>query len=325
MKNPLLNDITDPRQLLNNCIQESSVPGRPADYKGKVRDIYYLPDDKMAIVATDRISAFDHIFAEPIPFKGQLLNRLAWHGFKQVSSICRHHVLDVPHPNVTIARKCSPLPVEVVIRGFLSGHAWRVYKEGGRELSGVKLPDGLREHEAFEQPILTPTTKAHEGHDLDIPEDEIIRQNLVSRELWTRIRETAFALFQKGSQIAREKGLLLVDTKYEFGLYQDELVLIDEVHTTDSSRYFYADGYQERLERGESQKQLSKEFLREWLIDNGYHNSLDRELPALPDELRISIYRRYRELYEKLTGEEFEPVPTAGFNRYLAELLHSRM
>ncbi|MDG5767186.1 phosphoribosylaminoimidazolesuccinocarboxamide synthase [Balneolales bacterium ANBcel1] len=316
-----MKDFTDTRQLLDNCIRESHLPGRPADYRGKVRDIYHLPENQMAIVATDRISAFDHIFAEPIPFKGQLLNQLAWYGFRRVSSICPHHVLEVPHPNVTIARRCEPLPVEVVVRGFLTGHAWRVYREGGRELCGVTLPDGLREHQAFDRPIITPTTKAHQGHDEDISAGEIIRQGLVSRKRWEEIHHTALALFETGSQDALDKGLLLVDTKYEFGLYQNELVLIDEVHTTDSSRFFYADGYRQRLERGEAQKQLSKEFLREWLIESGHHAELDRKLPSLPDDLRITIYQRYRELYETLTGESFEPVDTTHFNRDFAAIL----
>ena len=316
-----MKDSTDTSALLGQCIRETTVSGRPPDYQGKVRDIYLLPGDRMAIIATDRISAFDHIFAEPIPYKGQLLNQLAWYGFRQIASVCRHHVLDVPHPNITIARKCKPLPVEVVVRGYLSGHAWRVYQDGGRELCGQKLPDGLRQNEAFEQPIITPSTKAHQGHDEDISEEKIINRGLVTAERWEEIRETALNLFRKGTETARKKGLLLVDTKYEFGLWQGELVLIDEVHTADSSRYFYADTYQRLLEENAPQKQLSKEFLREWLIDNGYHGTLDQKLPVLPDELRISIYRRYRELYERLTGETFEPVSTTGFNRYLEELL----
>ncbi len=316
-----MNSIADSSQLLEHCIQQTSVPGRPVDYRGKVRDIYYLDPNRMAIVATDRISAFDHIFNEPIPFKGQLLNQLAWYGFRRIEDICTHHVLEVPHPNVTIARKCHPLPVEVVVRGYLTGHAWRVYKEGGRLLCGQSLPEGMRQHEAFPNPIITPSTKAHEGHDEDISEDEIIARGLVSGERWTEIREIAIRLFRRGWNVAHEKGLILVDTKYEFGLSDDELVLIDEVHTADSSRYFYADGYEERLEKGKSQKQLSKEFLREWLIESGHHATLDQKLPVLPDDLRISIYNRYRELYEKLTGETFIPVSTKEFNRWLGDLL----
>ncbi len=308
-------------KLLENGIRETSIPQHPVDYRGKVRDIYLLPDDRMAIVATDRISAFDHVFTEPIPFKGQLLNRLAWYGFRKTASVSTHHVLDVPHPNVTIARRCTPLPLEIVVRGYLAGHAWRMYKEGAREICGIKLPDGLRQNEAFHEPLITPSTKAHEGHDQDISEAEIMARGMVTKERWKQILKTAGKLFKKGTEVALEKGLLLVDTKYEFGLYRDELVLIDEVHTPDSSRYFYADEYEERLQKGAPQKQLSKEFLREWLIDNGFYGQSDQKLPKLPDELRVSIYRRYRELYEKLTGETFEPVSVTGFNDYLAELL----
>ncbi len=311
----------DSSQLLEHCIHQTDVPGRPADYRGKVRDIYFIDQKRMAIVATDRISAFDHIFNEPIPFKGQLLNQLAWYGFRQIEDICTHHVLDVPHPNVTVARKCQPLPVEVVVRGYLTGHAWRVYKDGGRTLCRQPLPEGMMQHEAFPSPIITPSTKAHEGHDEDITEQEIIGRKLVSEQRWGEIRKTALRLFRRGSDVAREKGLILVDTKYEFGLFDDELVLIDEVHTADSSRYFYADGYEELLEKGEPQKQLSKEFLREWLIESGHHATLDEKLPVLPDELRISIYNRYRELYEKLTGKDFVPAPTMDFNRWLGDFL----
>jgi len=316
-----VNSKADRSQLLAHCITESMPPGRSADYRGKVRDIYYLDEERMAIVATDRISAFDHIFNEPIPFKGQLLNQLAWHGFRNVEDLCTHHVIDVPHPNVTIARKCRPLPVEVVVRGYLTGHAWRVYKEGGRELCGQQMPDGLRQHEAFPEPILTPTTKAKEGHDEDISEAAILSNGLVAESVWMEIRETAMKLYRRGWEVAQKKGLILVDTKYEFGLFHDKLVLIDEVHTADSSRYFYADGYEERLKRGEPQKQLSKEFLREWLIESGHHATLDQKLPVLPDYVRISIYERYRELFETLTGETFRPVPTADFDHDLAVLL----
>lgn len=311
----------DPKQLLEHCIRESGIPGRPPDYRGKVRDIYFLDEERMAIVVTDRISAFDHIFNEPVPFKGQLLNLLAWNGFRQIEDLCSHHVLEVPHPNVTVTRRCRPLPVEVVVRGYLTGHAWRVYKEGARELCGKPLADGMRQHEAFHEPILTPTTKAHEGHDQDISEKEILQEHLIPYDLWKQIRLLAIRLYRRGWEKAHQNGLILVDTKYEFGMSDDELVLIDEVHTPDSSRFFYADEYRERLEKGEPQKQLSKEFLREWLIDSGFHATLDQQLPVLPDDLRISIYRRYRELYEKLTGEMFRPVPTADFNKQLEEIL----
>ena len=307
--------------VLEQCVIKTSVPGRPADYRGKVRDIYFLQGERMAIVATDRISAFDHIFREPIPFKGQLLNKLACHGFGQIGGICTHHLLDVPHPNILLVRKCEPIPVEIVVRGYLTGHAWRVYNSGGRTLCGQPMPDGLQQHQAFPAPIITPTTKARQGHDEDITEQEILSRGLVTGKRWEEIRAAALALYDTGWKSAHGKGLILVDTKYEFGLYQDELVLIDEVHTADSSRFFYADGYEKRLRDGAPQKQLSKEFLREWLIENGHHAALDHTLPSLPDDLRMSIYHRYRELYEKLTGLEFKPEPTQNLNAVLTELL----
>jgi len=309
------------QNLLDHCINETDASGRLPDYRGKVRDIYNLPDNQMAIVVTDRISAFDHIFPEAIPFKGQLLNLIAWHNFKAIQPVCPHHVLDVPHPNVTIARRCDPLPVEVVVRGYLAGHAWRVYDQGGRTLCGKKLPEGLRRNEALPEPLITPTTKATRGHDEDISEDEIISGGLVHPDRWEEIRRVSLSLFDQGSEMAAQKGLILVDTKYEFGISNNELVLIDEVHTPDSSRYFYADEYEKRLAEDAPQKQLSKEFLREWLIENRHHENLDNQLPRLPDDLRISIYERYRELYEKLTGTSFEPTPTPGFNAFLADLL----
>lgn len=313
--------LIDNHFLLENCIKETSLPGRLPDYRGKVRDIYNLPGRRMAIIATDRISAFDHVFHEAIPFKGQLLNLMAWHCFQQIAPLCKHHVVDVPHPNVTIALKCDPFPIEIVVRGVLAGHAWRVYQKGGRTLCGVSLPDGLRQYEAFPAPIITPTTKAHEGHDLDITEKEILEQKKATPAQWNKITRTALALFQKGREAALRKGLILADTKYEFGWFDNELILIDEVHTTDSSRYFYADGYHERLASGSPQIQLSKEFLREWLINNGHHETMDQKLPALPDTLRLSIYERYRELYEKLTGTVFEPVPATDFSQQLEALL----
>ena len=213
----------DTAQLLEQCLYESALPGRPADYRGKVRDVYHLSGERMAIVATDRISAFDHIFAEPVPYKGQLLTLLARHGFEQTRGICANHMLEMPHPNVMIVRRCLALPVEVVVRGYLSGHAFRVYKAGGRELCGIPLPEGMREHEAFGEPLITPSTKAHEGHDEDISEQEILNQKLVSPHLWEQIKSVALALYHRGAAQAAEQGLLLVDTKYEFGTWNDEL------------------------------------------------------------------------------------------------------
>ncbi len=257
---------------------------------------------------------------QAIPFKGQILNRLAEFSFRKVSDIIPVHLLDIPHPNVTIAKKCDPIPVEVVIRGYLTGHAWRVYKAGKRELCGVHLPSGLKEHQKLPDPILTPATKAEEGHDEDISEQDIISQKLVAPELWTQIRESAFRLFERGTQIAADQGLILVDTKYEFGLYNGELTLIDEVHTSDSSRYFYMDGYEERLKKNKPQKQLSKEFLREWLMEQGFQGLEGQKLPELPDTFRWSIYQRYKELFETLTGKGFEPVIVKDFNSELDKI-----
>jgi phosphoribosylaminoimidazole-succinocarboxamide synthase len=222
---------------------------------------------------------------------------------------------------VTIAKKCDSVPIEVVIRGYLTGHAWRVYKSGKRELCGVKLPEGLKEHDKFPEPILTPATKATEGHDEDISEEEILSRKIVEPALWNEIKETAFNLFERGTAVAAEQGLILVDTKYEFGLFNGELTLIDEVHTTDSSRYFYLDGYEERQAKGEGQKQLSKEFLREWLMEHDFQGLEGQTLPDLPDEFRMEVFERYAELYEMLTGQEFEPLLEKDFNETLAKIL----
>ena len=307
-------------ESLNNCIVSTNVPGRPSPYRGKVRDVYELDDNKLGIVVTDRISAFDHIMNQAIPYKGQILNRMAEFSFSKVSDIVPTHLISVPHPNVTIAKKCNLIPIEVVIRGYLTGHAWRTYKSGKRELCGVLLPAGMKEHQKFESPILTPATKAVEGHDEDISEDEILNQNIVDPDLWKLIRDVAFRLFERGTEIASENGLILVDTKYEFGLYNGELTLIDEVHTSDSSRYFYADGYEDRLKHGKPQRQLSKEFLREWLMEKGFRGLEGQTLPDLPDQFRWSVYERYKELFEVLTSEKFTPVDTRNFNQTLEEL-----
>lgn len=296
-------------QALNNCITETNVPGAGTPYRGKVRDVYTLGSDRLGIVASDRISAFDHIMKQAIPYKGQILNALAAFSFRQVNDLVDTHIIDVPHPNVTIAKKCEPIPIEVVIRACLTGHAARLYKSGRRTLCGVKLPDNLVENQKFEKPILTPATKAEEGHDEDISEKEILDRNIVDPDLWNEVRDKAFQVFERGQQIALEQGLILVDTKYEFGLYKGELTLIDEVHTADSSRYFYADEYEQRLKEGKPQKQLSKEFLREWLMEHGFQGKEGQRLPNLPDEFRIEVYERYAELYNKLTGHSFKPAP----------------
>ncbi|MAL16500.1 MAG: phosphoribosylaminoimidazolesuccinocarboxamide synthase [Balneola sp.] len=309
------------REALDNCITDTNVPGLPDPYKGKVREVYDLDNDTLGIVVTDRISAFDYIMKQAIPFKGQILNQLAAFSFDKVKDIVATHIIDIPHPNVTIAKKCDPVPIEVVIRGYLTGHAWRVYKSGKRELCGVKLPDGLKEHDKFPKPILTPATKAMEGHDEDISEEEILSRKIVSPDLWNEIKEVAFKLFERGTQVAAEQGLILVDTKYEFGVFKGELTLIDEVHTTDSSRYFYLEGYEERQAKGEGQKQLSKEFLREWLMENDFQGLDGQTLPDLPDEFRMEVFQRYSELFEMLTGTEFKPVIEKNFNTTLKQIL----
>ena len=311
-------------KALNNCITQTDVPGYPEPYRGKVRDVYPLDDDKLAIVASDRISAFDHIMKKAIPYKGQILNSLAAFAFEKVDDLVATHVVDVPHPNVTIAKKCEPIPIEVVIRACLTGHAERVYNSGKRTLCGVVLPDGMVENQRFKEPILTPATKAEEGHDDDISEKEILDQGIVQEDIWQEVRKKAFQVFKRGQQIANKQGLILVDTKYEFGLHNGEVTLIDEVHTADSSRYFYMDRYKERLEKGEPQKQLSKEFLREWLMDHDFQGKEGQKLPDLPDEFRIKVYDRYTELFEKLTGKTFEPTPIDmdSFNNELRDIFN---
>jgi len=308
---------------LQNCIKTTNYSGFGSPYHGKVRDVYTLNSTTLGIVVTDRISAFDHVMAEAIPFKGQILNLLSKFQFDAVSDILPTHVIDVPHQNVLIAKKCAPVPIEVVIRGYLTGHAWREYKAGKRTLCGASLPTGLREHDAFPEPIITPATKAQEGHDEDISPQEILEKNIVSETLWRDIESKAFALFKRGSAIAEKQGLLLVDTKYEFGIADGELTLIDEVHTTDSSRYFYKEGYKQRQKAGEPQKQLSKEFLREWLMEKGFKGEENQSPPSLPDSFRWSVYERYKELYEVLTGQSFNPVSTVDFDDDLSDIFDS--
>lgn len=319
--NHIIMHLNIPRsEALDNCITETEVKGLKPPYRGKVREVYELDEDTLGIVVSDRISAFDHIMRRAIPFKGQILNQLAAFGFKKVNDLVNTHLIDVPHANVTIAKKCDPIPIEVVIRACLTGHAWRVYNSGKRELCGVPLPDGMVENQKFDEPILTPATKAKEGHDEDISETEILERGIVSEELWEEIREKAFKVFNRGQEVAAEQGLILVDTKYEFGLHNGDLTLIDEVHTADSSRYFYADVYEERLEKGERQKQLSKEFLREWLMAHDFQGLEGQTLPDLPDEFRWEVFERYAELYEQLTGQEFKPTPIKNFNKTLEEV-----
>lgn len=313
--------MVDQKEALENCISSSNASAHTEPYRGKVRDVYTLNEKLLGIVVTDRISAFDHVMKQAIPFKGQILNQLSEFGFKKVVDILPNHLVAVPHPNITIAKNCTPIPVEVVIRGYLTGHAWRTYKSGNRELCGVELPSGMTEHQRFPSPILTPATKATEGHDEDISENEILKRNIVEETLWKQIRTAAFKLFDRGAEIAAKQGLILVDTKYEFGLYNGELTLIDEVHTSDSSRYFYADGYEQRLREGKPQKQLSKEFLREWLMEHNFQGLDGQELPNLPDKFRWSIYQRYAELFDTLTGHKFTPLIIKDFDQELTDVL----
>lgn len=311
----------DRHKALTGCITRTDVPGIPEPYRGKVRDVYRLNDKQLAIVSSDRISAFDYILRQPIPYKGQILNTLAAFFFECVEDIVETHVIDVPHPNITIAKSCTSLPVEVVVRGYLTGHAWRTYKSGKRELCGVELPEGMTENQEFPEPILTPATKAVEGHDEDISENEILAQGLVDPTIWQEVRTIAFKLFARGTQIAHDKGLILVDTKYEFGIYENRVVLIDEVHTPDSSRYFYSDSYKEALEKGLPQRQLSKEFIREWLMSHGFQGLEGQVIPDLSDDFRIEIFERYAELFGRLTGKPIEPVDTTNFDQRLHQII----
>jgi phosphoribosylaminoimidazole-succinocarboxamide synthase len=279
-------------------------PEQSGFYKGKVRDVYYF-GEKLAVVVTDRISAFDVVLPKAIPFKGQVLNQIAAKFLEATKDIVPNWVLSVPDPNVTIGRKCVPFGVEMVIRGYLAGHAAREYKAGKRILCGVPLPEGLKENDILPQPIITPTTKAHEGHDEDISREEILKRGIVSKDDYEKLETYTQALYKRGTEIAAKQGLILVDTKYEFGKSGNEIFLIDEVHTPDSSRYFYIEGYQERQNKGEPQKQLSKEFVRQWLIENGFQGKENQKVPEMTPELVKSISDRYIELYEKVVGEKF--------------------
>lgn len=278
--------------------------GQTHKYQGKVRDVYTV-DDKLVMIATDRISAFDVVLPRAIPYKGQVLNQIAALFLEKTKDIVKNWVLDVPDPNVTVGKKCEPFQVEMVIRGYLSGHAAREYKAGKRTLCGNPLPEGLQENDKLPTPLITPTTKAHEGHDEDISREEILKQGIVSEKDYQKLEEYTFKLFERGTQLAKEQGLILVDTKYEFGKIGDEIILIDEIHTPDSSRYFYADGYEERQKNGEEQKQLSKEFVRRWLIANGFQGKDGQKVPEMDDAFVQSVSDRYIELFEKITGKEF--------------------
>ncbi len=280
--------------------------GITSRYVGKVRDVYTLRDQYMVMVVTDRISAFDVILPKGIPYKGQVLNRIAVKFLDATADIVPNWKISSPHPNVTIGFKADPFKVEMVVRGYLTGHAWREYRSGKRTLCGVPLPEGMREHQRFPEPIITPTTKAEIGHDEDISREEIIRSGLVPAEEYEELERLSLALFRRGTEIAAEKGLILVDTKYEFGKREGKIILIDEIHTPDSSRYFYADGYESRLAKGQPQRQLSKEFVREWLIEKGFQGKEGQQVPEMTPDFVEEVSRRYIELYEKITGDPFE-------------------
>lgn len=281
------------------------LPGQTAFYKGKVRDVYTIDDRLMVMVVSDRISAFDVVLPRPIPFKGQVLNQVAAIMLEATTDILPNWVKSSPLPNVTIGLKCETFPVEMVVRGNLTGHAWRTYKSGERVLCGVTMPEGLKENDFFPTPIITPTTKAHEGHDEDISREEIIAQGLVSKEDYEQLEKYTLALFERGKEMAAKRGLILVDTKYEFGKIGDTIYVIDEIHTPDSSRYFYAEGYEENQKNGAQQKQLSKEFVREWLMANGFQGKDGQQVPEMTDEFVKSVSDRYIELFENITGQKF--------------------
>ncbi len=276
-------------------------------YKGKVRDVYTINDKLLVMIASNRISAFDVILPKPIPNKGQVLTQIAAYMLDATKDICINWLLDTPAPNVSVGLKCVPFKVEMVVRGNLTGHAWRTYSSGNNTLCGVKMPEGLKENDFFPEPIITPSTKAAKGHDEDISKEEIIERNIVSKIDYEQLEKYTLQLFARGKELAAKRGLILVDTKYEFGKLGDEIILIDEIHTPDSSRYFYADGFEERQSKGEKQKQLSKEFVREWLIENNFKGKEGQQVPEMSDEWISVIRNRYIELYEKLIGKKFIP------------------
>lgn len=288
-----------------------TLPEQEGVYHGKVRDVYNIAGKYLAMVATDRISAFDVVLPKGIPFKGQVLNQIAAHFLEATKDIVDNWLIAVPDPMVTVGTKCEPLKIEMIVRGYLAGSAWRDYAAGAREICGVPLPDGLKENQKLPEPILTPTTKADEGHDLNISHDEIVAQGIVSEDVLNQVEKYALALFRRGTEMAEKQGLILVDTKYEFGISDGKVILIDEIHTPDSSRYFYADTYQELFEKGEAQRQLSKEFVRQWLIANGFMGKAGQQVPEMTDEFCKEISDRYIELYERITGKKFEKDETA--------------
>ena len=290
-------------------MNENRFPGQTKFYKGKVRDVYTIDDQLLVMIASDRISAFDVILPRAIPYKGQVLNQIAAYMLNATKDICPNWLIESPAPTVSVGRKCEPFRIEMVVRGNLTGHAWRTYSSGSRKLCGVYMPDGMKENDFFASPIITPSTKAEQGHDEDISKEDIIAKGLASAEEWKVLERYTQELFERGRRLASKRGLILVDTKYEFGKIGDDIYLMDEIHTPDSSRYFYADGFEERQERGERQLQLSKEFVREWLIANDFMGKEGQTVPAMTDAWITTISKRYIELYEKVIGEKFEPQP----------------
>jgi len=285
----------------------NTIPGLINTYHGKVRDVYYIENELLVMIASDRISAFDVILPKPIPYKGQVLNQIAAYMLEATKDICPNWLISTPAPNLAIGKKCTPFKIEMVVRGNLVGHAWRTYQAGVRTLCGVTLPEGLKENDFFPNPIITPSTKASEGHDEDISKEAIIQEGLATAEDWAILEKYALALFERGKAIAAKRGLILVDTKYEFGKIGDTIYLMDEIHTPDSSRYFYADGFEARQASQEKQKQLSKEFVREWLIENNFMGKEGQTVPTMSEEWIQTISKRYIELYEQIIGDPFKP------------------
>lgn len=293
---------------------EFNFPNQTNVYHGKVRDVYSIGEEYLVMIASDRISAFDHILPKGIPYKGQVLNKVATLFLEATRDIVPNWLVGVPDPNVAVGYRCEPIRIEMVIRGYLTGHAWREYRAGKRVLCGVTMPEGMIESQAFPEPIITPATKADEGHDEDISREEIIAKGILDEKTYSELERITRALFQRGTEIAAERGLILVDTKYEFGFRNGEIMLMDEIHTPDSSRYFYADGYEERQQKGEAQRQLSKEFVRQWLIENGFQGLEGQQMPFMPDEFVQVVTDRYIELYEVITGDTFEKIDNSAIN-----------
>ncbi|MDT0644884.1 phosphoribosylaminoimidazolesuccinocarboxamide synthase [Zunongwangia sp. F363] len=308
---------------MNNTITETNFnfPGQQSVYKGKVRDVYALEDSRLVMIASDRLSAFDVVMPKGIPYKGQILNQIATKMMNDTEDLVPNWLEATPDPNVAVGRKCEPFKVEMVIRGYLSGHAAREYKAGKRQLCGVAMPEGMKENDKFPSPVITPATKAEQGdHDEDISREDILKRGIVSEEDYITLEDYTRKLFKRGSEIAAERGLILVDTKYEFGKTEDgKIVLIDEIHTPDSSRYFYKEGYEERQEKGEPQKQLSKEFVRQWLIQNNFQGLEGQKVPEMSDEYIASVSERYIELYEKITGEEFKKADVSNIQQRIEQ------